>query len=175
MTELDQRPTTDTAEAAPAGPSRRQVLLTGGVVVAAAAVTAACGSSSSGGGASSASPAGSSSSASTPSESASSSASEDSGGGTKVAAADVPVGGGVILADKKVVVTQPAKGEFKAFSAVCTHQGCAVASVANGVIVCPCHGSQFSISDGSVKGGPAPSPLGTVAVSVDGDQVTVSA
>ena len=82
---------------------------------------------------------------------------------------------GVVLADKKVVVTQPAAGEFKAFSAVCTHQGCAVASVANGVIVCPCHNSQFSASDGSVKGGPAPAPLAAVAVTVSGDQVSVSA
>ena len=169
MTELDQRPADTASDAVSTGPSRRQVLLTGGVVVAAAAVTAACGSSSST--TSSSAPAGGSSS--TPS--GSSSASDDSGGGTKVAVADIPVGGGVILADKKVVVTQPAAGEFKAFSAVCTHQGCAVASVANGVIVCPCHNSQFSASDGSVKGGPAPAPLASVAVTVSGDQVSVSA
>jgi Rieske Fe-S protein len=172
VTELDQRPTDSTPAAAPTGPSRRQVLLTGGVVAAAAAVTAACGSS--GSAAPAASSAGASTPASTPS-SASSSPSEDSGGGTTVAAADVPVGGGVILADKKVVVTQPEAGEYKAFTAVCTHQGCTVASVADGVIVCPCHGSQFSITDGSVKGGPAPAPLTSVPVSVSGDQVTVSA
>ncbi len=170
MTELDQRPA-DTAprDAASTGPSRRQVLLTGGVVVAAAAVTAACGSSSA---TSSSTPAAADSS--TPAGTASSS-SDGSGGGTTVAVADIPVGGGVILADKKVVVTQPTAGEFKAFSAVCTHQGCAVASVANGVIVCPCHNSQFSASDGSVQGGPAPSALASVAVTVSGDQVSVSA
>ena len=55
------------------------------------------------------------------------------------AVADVPVGGGVILTDRDVVVTQPVPGTFKAFSATCTHQGCAVNEVANGTINCPCH------------------------------------
>jgi Rieske Fe-S protein len=86
--------------------------------------------------------------------------------------ADVPVGGGKILADQKVVLTQPADGEFKAFTAVCTHQGCTVNSVSDGIIHCPCHGSQFSIEDGSVVGGPAPKPLGAVEITVEGDQIT---
>ena len=60
-----------------------------------------------------------------------------------------------MFADKDVVVTQPTAGEFKAFSATCTHQGCKVKSVADGVIVCPCHGSKFAIADGSVAAGPA--------------------
>lgn len=148
--------------------SRRQLLVTGGVVAAAAAITAACGSSSG-----SASTDGG---ASTPAESpaaSSATASSGGGGGTTLATADVPVGGGTILADQKVVVTQPAAGEFKAFSAVCTHQGCTVASVANGVISCPCHGSTFSITDGSVKGGPAPAPLASVPVTVSGTELTL--
>jgi Rieske Fe-S protein len=100
-----------------------------------------------------------------------------SGAGTKsgsslVRTADVPVGGGKILADQQVVVTQPAKGEFKAFTAVCTHQGCLVAQVAQGNIVCPCHGSTFSIKDGSVTGGPAPSPLAAVKIEVKGGEVS---
>ena len=110
MTELDQRPSdTVPRDAVSTGPSRRQVLLTGGVVVAAAAVTAACGSSSA---TSSSTPAAAGSS--TPAGTASSvpASSDDSGGGTDVAVADIPVGGGVILADRKVVVTQPAAGEF---------------------------------------------------------------
>ena len=93
------------------------------------------------------------------------------GEGALVAAADVPVGGGVVLKDDGVVVTQPTEGEFKAFSAVCTHQGCVVASVADGAIVCNCHGSQFSVVDGSVLSPPAGAPLAEQPVKVQGDQV----
>jgi Rieske Fe-S protein len=88
-----------------------------------------------------------------------------------VATADVPEGGGVILDDVEVVVTQPVAGEFVAFSSICTHQGCPVTEIANGTITCPCHGSQFSVEDGSVVGGPAPSPLPPVEVTVDGTSV----
>jgi Rieske Fe-S protein len=93
------------------------------------------------------------------------------GGGTNVlaAVADVPEGGGVIKGG--YVITQPTKGTFKAFSKVCTHQGCDVNKVDGGVISCPCHGSQFSIKDGSVQGGPAPKPLPPVDVKVDGKNV----
>jgi len=80
-----------------------------------------------------------------------------------VATADVPVGGGVILADQNVVVTQPAKGTFEGFTATCTHQGCPLTSVASGTINCTCHGSQFSITDGSNVTGPSGSPAGSVA------------
>jgi nitrite reductase/ring-hydroxylating ferredoxin subunit len=84
-------------------------------------------------------------------------------GDALVATADVPVGGGVILASRNVVVTQPEKGTFEGFSATCTHQGCILASVASGTINCGCHGSQFSISDGSNVAGPSGSPAGSVA------------
>jgi len=87
---------------------------------------------------------------------------------------DVPVGGGKIYADQKVVVTQPTEGEFKGFSAICTHQGCPVTTVADGTINCTCHGSKFSIQDGSVEHGPATSPLGAISVRVQGGQVTTA-
>lgn len=90
-----------------------------------------------------------------------------------VAASDVPVGGGVILSEERVVVTQPAEGEFKGFTAVCTHQGCVVARVAS-EIECDCHGSRFAVADGSVVGGPAPSPLAEVGVEVVDGQVVRS-
>ncbi|MET8571116.1 Rieske (2Fe-2S) protein [Streptomyces sp. NPDC004783] len=96
------------------------------------------------------------------------------GGGALAATADIPEGGGKVFADRKVVVTQPAPGEFKAFSAVCTHQGCAVKSVADGLIHCPCHNSAFSITDGSVRGGPAREPLPTVPITVSGDSVRLA-
>jgi Rieske Fe-S protein len=84
---------------------------------------------------------------------------------------DVPVGGGKILADKKIVITQPRAGSFEAFSAVCTHLGCTVSSVSGGTINCPCHGSKFSVTNGSVVAGPAPSPLAPVGIKVQGTSI----
>ena len=93
-------------------------------------------------------------------------------GAASLAESDVPVGGGTILKDANVVVTQPTKGEFKAFTAICTHQGCPVSSVEAGEIVCACHGSHFSIEDGAVISGPAPAPLDEMKISVSGGQIT---
>ncbi|MFF9200131.1 Rieske (2Fe-2S) protein [Streptomyces sp. NPDC014779] len=84
---------------------------------------------------------------------------------------DIPVGGGKVLADKGVVITQPKQGEFKAYSSRCTHQGCAVGSVADGVIVCPCHQSRFDVNDGSVKQGPATKPLEPMPIEVTGEAI----
>ena len=92
-------------------------------------------------------------------------------GATLVAAADVPVGGGVALTDVKIVVTQPTQGQFKAFSGVCTHQGSTIDKVEGGDMVCPLHGSKFSIKDGSVDNGPATNPLPEIAVKVQGGNV----
>ncbi|MDI6908230.1 Rieske (2Fe-2S) protein [Nocardioides sp.] len=89
-------------------------------------------------------------------------------------ASDVPVGGGRIYADQKVVVTQPSAGEFRGFSSICTHQGCPVTSVRAGTINCTCHGSRFSIEDGSVSNGPATKPLPSVPVTVEHGQVTTA-
>jgi Rieske Fe-S protein len=102
---------------------------------------------------------------------ASSSAPPAAGGEALTPTADVPVGSGVILADAKVVVTQPRAGEFKAFSSTCTHMGCQVSGFADDRITCPCHSSSFSISDGSPRGGPARSPLTAIAVEVEGTNV----
>ncbi len=87
---------------------------------------------------------------------------------------EVPVGGGKIFIAEKVVVTQPSEGEFKAFSAVCTHQGCVVSEVEGKDIVCGCHGSKFSIEDGSVLGGPATKALPEFKVSTKGTEIRVS-
>ncbi len=84
--------------------------------------------------------------------------------------ADVPVGSGVIV--DEVVVTQPSAGEFKGFSAICTHAGCTVNEVADGTINCPCHGSKFNL-DGSVANGPASTPLESQAVTVQGDSIVL--
>jgi Rieske Fe-S protein len=107
-------------------------------------------------------------------ESSSDGGSGGGSGGGLAATSDIEVGGGTIFEDQKVVVTQPAEGDFKAFTAVCTHQGCLVGRVEGDQIQCPCHGSAFSIADGSVVNGPATSPLDEVAISVEGDQITLS-
>ncbi|MEV6422429.1 Rieske (2Fe-2S) protein [Streptomyces sp. NPDC051662] len=87
---------------------------------------------------------------------------------------EIPEGGGKVFADQGVVVTQPTAGEFKAFSAKCTHQGCAVKDISDGTIHCPCHGSQFSVADGSVKAGPATQPLPATPIKVAGDSITLA-
>jgi nitrite reductase/ring-hydroxylating ferredoxin subunit len=96
----------------------------------------------------------------------------DTSGLTELASAsDIPEGGGMIFQSAKVVVTQPTAGEYKAFSAICTHEQCIVDQVADGTIDCPCHGSKFSITDGAVETGPAPSPLPTESIKVSDGKV----
>ncbi len=103
------------------------------------------------------------------------------GGGSKTTSsgavatkADIPVGSGKIFPAEKVVITQPTEGDFKAFTAVCTHQGCVVAEVKDAEIDCNCHGSRFSIEDGSVLGGPAKAPLAELTVTATGEDLSVS-
>jgi Rieske Fe-S protein len=149
--------------------SRRTVLACAGA--ACAAVLAGCSTyNSNNGGVAGTQPAPDSSSAAPPAP---------AGSGSSAAAApaalagtsDVPVGGGKILADKKIVLTQPQSGEFHGFSAVCTHAGCIVGSVSGGTINCPCHGSRFNITNGSVVNGPATSPLPPVSIKVQGSSI----
>jgi Rieske Fe-S protein len=103
-------------------------------------------------------------------------------GGTGAGAAlgkitGIPVGGGKVFEAQQVVVTQPKAGEFKAFSSTCTHAGCTVASVSDDKINCPCHGSQYSATDGKViTPGPGlttqtQQPLAEKAVTVKGDSL----
>jgi Rieske Fe-S protein len=110
-----------------------------------------------------------------PSEEASS-PSEDtgsSGGGAALAStSDVPVGGCLVVPDAKIVLTQPTEGDFRAFTAVCTHQGCLVETSSDGDIPCPCHGSRFSLDDGSPQSGPATAALAPVEITVDGDSIS---
>ena len=142
----------------------RRAALTGGCGLACAAALTACAGYGSGGPAPAAAPA---------PESAPAPAG-GSGQPALAAVADVPVGGGVVLAAQGIVVTPPTAGEFKAFSATCTHQGCTVNEVANGTINCPCHGSKFAVADGSPTAGPAKKPLLEKAVAVQGSSVVLA-
>jgi len=172
----DTSPTTPSAlpSAGPAEPSlgdrisvltdRRGVLRVAGVVVGAGALaacssppvpTAPVDSASSG-------------AAAAPSSAASSAAA----GGTPTS--EIPVGGGKIFADTETVVTQPTAGTFKAFDAVCPHQGCTVSSVEGGQIICPCHQSHFDAATGDRVSGPAPTGLTAKNITVTGDTFTVS-
>lgn len=162
---------------------RRAVLRAAGLValsggaVALAACSADSSTSSPSAGATSAEPSAAASSAS-PSESAASppsaeTSSESTPEGTAVAISEVAVGGGVVV-DEKYVVTQPTSGEFKAFSAICTHQGCPVGSVEDGVIICPCHNSHFDITSGDPVSGPAQEPLPAAQLTKSGDNVYVT-
>ncbi|WP_217250560.1 Rieske (2Fe-2S) protein [Streptomyces sp. AC602_WCS936] len=148
----------------PAGPARRTVVAAAGAAGLAVALTACSGSGDDA----------SDDSGSAAAPPASEGAGGEAAGAALAATADIPEGGGKVFADQKVVVTQPTAGEFKAFSATCTHQGCAVKSVSDGVINCPCHNSNFSITDGSVQGGPAPKPLPAVQITVSGDSIRLA-
>ncbi|WP_370892977.1 Rieske (2Fe-2S) protein [Janibacter sp. GXQ6167] len=131
--------------------SRRVVL---GAVAAGAVVPAtACGSGSS--------------------EDSGAAATRGANGEVRFPAGDVPVGGGRISATERVVVTQPAEGEFKAFSAICPHERCVVSAVTDGTIVCACHQSTFDAATGERTGGPAPRGLDPLPVSEDGTDLVV--
>ncbi|MEY9862904.1 Rieske Fe-S protein [Catenulispora sp. GAS73] len=166
--------------------TRRRALL-GGIVVAAGALCAACSSSKSSpaasgtgtGSTSSAAGSSTSSAGSASSSSGSAASSTTSGASTSTGAAAalaptsaVPVGGGTILTDQKIVLTQPTAGTYKAFTAVCTHMGCTVSAVENGLIACPCHGSRYHIADGSVANGPATQALAPINITVANGQIT---
>jgi len=56
------------------------------------------------------------------------------------------------------ILIRDSGGDLRAFSAVCTHAGCTV-GYQGGVIVCPCHGGEYSAETGEVIAGPPPSGL----------------
>jgi Rieske Fe-S protein len=141
--------------------TRRTVLLATGATGAVAFVAACGGGGDDNGSASTSSPTGQ--------EATSAPAGEE-----LTSTDEIPVGGGKIFKDQQVVVTQPEQGRFKAFSAICTHQRCTVASVSDGTINCVCHGSKFHIADGSVAHGPATRPLPAEKITVEGNSVRLT-
>lgn len=148
---------------------RRTVLTAGGLVVAGGAL-AACGDSGSttAAAAVSAAPAASASTAATDGAVAATGAPTGA-----IATSAIPLFGGVIVPEPPVVITQPSEGTYKAFTAICPHQGCLVGEVADNEIVCPCHGSLFSAVDGSVIQGPAEQGLTAASIAVQGDSIAL--
>jgi cytochrome b6-f complex iron-sulfur subunit len=89
------------------------------------------------------------------------------------AESDVAPGSAVTFknAGSPAVLVHLDNGDFVAYSAICTHQGCTVA-YKNGQLACPCHGSVFDPADGAaVIAGPAPKPLAEIPVKVKGGDV----
>ncbi|MEU5875339.1 Rieske (2Fe-2S) protein [Glycomyces sp. NPDC047369] len=93
----------------------------------------------------------------------------DAGGDAVAATADVPEGGGIVVDD--TVIVQPSADEFLAFSAVCPHMGTIVNPPdAAGDIICPNHGSTFSL-EGELEKGPAETGLTPVDITVEDGQI----
>lgn len=89
--------------------------------------------------------------------------------GALAAVADVPEGGGIVVDD--TVLVQPSADEFRAFSAACPHQGTPVNPPdAAGTIICPNHGSEFSL-EGELERGPAETGLSEVDITVEDGQI----
>lgn len=101
-------------------------------------------------------------------------ASGPTGSGPLLKVSEIPEGGGVVVADRNLVATQPSKGTYKLFVGTCTHQGCQVQEVQDGTIDCPCHGSKFKVSDGSVVNGPATRALPAREIEVSGNSITLA-
>lgn len=93
--------------------------------------------------------------------------------GTVIGAASaVSKGGAASFQDpgsgRPAYVLRSSNGDYRAFSAVCTHAGCTV-DYAGSDFSCPCHGARFSTTDGSVTRGPAKRPLAAIPVAVGPD------
>jgi Rieske Fe-S protein len=153
--------------------TRRGVLAGVGLVGLAGAITAcgASGSSSAPATGTNSAPGAGATTATVPTASSAQSASGAGAADALAKTSEIPVGGGKIFDTQTVVVTQPTAGEYKAFSAVCTHMGCIVNQISSGRIDCPCHGSEYSISDGAVLAGPAPRPLPAKQIKITGDSI----
>lgn len=86
------------------------------------------------------------------------------------------------VGDRKIsgtnIVIRQATGNteasFKAFSLICTHQGCTVKYEDSGdEFNCPCHGSKYD-GNGGVVNGPATKPLNKLKVTVTGNELIVT-
>jgi cytochrome b6-f complex iron-sulfur subunit len=75
---------------------------------------------------------------------------------------------------KPVILLRTPKGDFKAFSAVCTHLECTVQYRKDfGLIWCACHNGKYDLNGRNVSG-PPPRPLNEFRVTLQGEEVFIS-
>jgi nitrite reductase/ring-hydroxylating ferredoxin subunit len=86
--------------------------------------------------------------------------------------ADVPPGASYdfTYSDQPAILVN-FNGEYRSYVNVCTHAGCQTKYYGGEALSCPCHSSAFDVTTGKVIQGPAPSPLRTIEVFVDGDSI----
>ena len=72
-----------------------------------------------------------------------------------------------------IFVERIAEGEYRALSAYCNHEGCAVQTNGDGYR-CGCHGATFAAT-GKLTGGPATKGLREFSTMVNGETLTILA
>jgi cytochrome b6-f complex iron-sulfur subunit len=92
----------------------------------------------------------------------------------KVSAMEKDSGAIVRFGNKPVILLRTANGEFRAFSATCTHLDCTVQYRKDmGLIWCACHNGRYDLNGRNVAG-PPPRPLDEYRVVVQGDDISIS-
>ena len=98
-------------------------------------------------------------------------------------ASDVPVGGVFKFTDPNsgmpAYLLQPAAGTFIAYSSKCTHQGCVVDAFPEAnAFKCGCHGAKYDLATGApdetTSKNLTATPLAKIAITVEGDQISVA-
>ncbi|TAL67004.1 MAG: Rieske (2Fe-2S) protein [Bacteroidetes bacterium] len=80
----------------------------------------------------------------------------------------------VKFGNKPVILVHTASGEFKAFSATCTHLDCTVQYRKDmGLIWCACHNGRYDLTGRNVAG-PPPKPLIEYRVLIQNDEILIS-
>ena len=91
-------------------------------------------------------------------------------------AADAPPGAlrQVEVEGRAVCLGRTSSG-WVAFDDTCTHEECSLAEgeLEDGVIVCPCHGSEFDVRTGAVLRGPADEPVRVYETRIAGGELEV--
>ena len=80
----------------------------------------------------------------------------------------------VRFGNKPVILLRNPAGEFRAFSATCTHLDCTVQYRKDmGLIWCACHNGRYDLNGRNVAG-PPPRPLDEYRVVLQGDDIFIS-